>query len=111
MTKDEFIKALDDIVANPDKAVSLATDLRRSASDDYDTLTQLRTVNESLTDANTKLTKDLQEMKDLNLKLFMSQPNVAKPDSTEPEPPKNDAPKADAYDSIDALIADMHNTK
>lgn len=110
MTKDEFIKALDDIVANPDKAVSLATDLRRSASDDYDTLTQLRTVNESLTDANTKLTKDLQEMKDLNLKLFMSQPSVSTP-SSEPEEPKDDAPKADAYDSIDDLIVDMHSKK
>lgn len=111
MTKDEFIKALDDIVANPEKAVALATDLRKSASDDYDTLTQLRTVNESLTDTNTKLTKDLQEMKDLNLKLFMSQPNVSKPASTEPETPKDDAPKADAYDSIDDLIADMHSKK
>lgn len=111
MTKDEFIKALDDIVANPDKAVALATDLRKSASDDYDTLTQLRTVNESLTDANTKLTKDLQEMKDLNLKLFMSQPNVSAPPSTEPKEPKDGAPKADAYDSIDDLIADMHNSK
>ena len=111
MTKDEFIKALDDIVANPDKAVALATDLRKSASDDYDTLTQLRTVNESLKDTNTKLNKDLQEMKDLNLKLFMSQPNVSTPPSTEPEVSKDDAPKADAYDSIDDLIADMHSKK
>ena len=111
MTKDEFIKALDDIVANPEKAVALATDLRKSASDDYDTLTQLHTVNESLKDTNTKLNKDLQEMKDLNLKLFMSQPNVSTPPSTEPEAPKDDKPKADAYDSIDDLIADMHSTK
>lgn len=111
MTKDEFITALDNIVANPDKAISLAADLRKSASEDYDTLTQLRTVNDSLTDTNTKLTKDLQEMKDLNLKLFMSQPNVSKP-ATETEPPKDPTPpKADAYDSIEDLISDMHNTQ
>lgn len=111
MTKDEFIAALDNIVANPDKAISLAADLRKSASEDYDALIQLRTVNDSLTDTNTKLTKDLQEMKDLNLKLFMSQPNVNKP-SSETEPPKDPTPpKADAYDSIEDLISDMHNTQ
>lgn len=109
MTKDEFITALDHLVANPDNLIESANKLRQAVSEDYDTMLQNRNLVDSLTQERDTLTKDLQDMKDLNLKLFLSQPNVAGansvPADTNPNPPLDT--KVNAYESIDALVSDI----
>lgn len=109
MTKDEFITALDHLVANPDNLIESANKLRQAVSEDYDTMLQNRNLVDSLTQERDTLTKDLQDMKDLNLKLFLSQPNVTVADPNPKEPNINPPlePKVDAYESIDALVSDI----
>lgn len=111
MTKDEFITALDHLVANPDNLIESANKLRQAVSEDYDTMLQNRNLVDSLTQERDTLTKDLQDMKDLNLKLFLSQPNVTGVNSVPPEPNKNPPleHKVDAYESIDALVAHIQS--
>lgn len=109
MTKDEFITALDHLVANPDNLIESANKLRQAVSEDYDTMLQNRNLVDSLTQERDTLSKDLKDMKDLNLKLFLSQPNVtgtnSAPVDTNSNPPLE--PKVDAYESIDALVSDI----
>lgn len=110
MTKDEMIAAIDNMVANPDTLLEQANALRQSLSADYDELTQTRNLNDNLSAELETTKKSLQEMKDLNVQLFMQSPAIHQPNTSptppEPEPP---TPKAEQYDSIDALIADMRS--
>ena len=110
MTKDEMIAAIDNMVANPDTLLEHANALRQSLSADYDELTQTRNLNDNLSAELETTKKSLQEMKDLNVQLFMQSPAIHQPNTPstppDPEPP---TPKAEQYDSIDALIADMRS--
>lgn len=110
MTKDEMIAAIDNMVANPETLLEQANALRQSLSADYDELTQTRNLNDNLSAELETTKKSLQEMKDLNVQLFMQSPAIHQPNTPsippEPEPP---TPKAEQYDSIDALIADMRS--
>lgn len=109
MTKDEMIAAIDNMVANPDTLLEQANALRQSLSADYDELTQTRNLKDSLESELETTKKSLQEMKDLNVQLFMQSPAIHQPNVPIPPAPEPPTPKAEQYDSIDALIADMRS--
>lgn len=110
MTKDEMIAAIDNMVANPDTLLEQANALRQSLSADYDELTQTRNANDSLQSELETTKKSLQEMKDLNVQLFMQSPAIHQPNvPSTPPAPEPPTPKAEQYDSMDALIADMRS--
>ena len=110
MTKDEMIAAIDNMVANPDTLLEQANALRQSLSADYDELTQTRNLKDTLESELETTKKSLQEMKDLNVQLFMQSPAIHQPNTpSTPPAPEPPTPKAEQYDSIDALIADMRS--
>lgn len=109
MTKDEMIAAIDNMVANPETLLEQANALRQSLSADYDELTQTRNLNDNLNAELETTKKSLQEMKDLNVQLFMQSPAIHQPNTSTPPEPEPPTPKAEQYDSIDALIADMRS--
>lgn len=109
MTKDEMIAAIDNMVANPETLLEQANALRQSLSVDYDELTQTRNLNDNLSAELETTKKSLQEMKDLNVQLFMQSPAIHQPNMSTPPDPEPPTPKAEQYDSIDALIADMRS--
>lgn len=110
MTKDEMIAAIDNMVANPETLLEQANALRQSLSSDYDEFTQTRNLNDNLSAELETTKKSLQEMKDLNVQLFMQSPAIHQPNtSSTPPETEPEAPKAEQYDSIDALIADMRS--
>ena len=110
MTKDEMIAAIDNMVANPETLLEQANALRQSLSADYDEFTQTRNLNDNLNAELETTKKSLQEMKDLNVQLFMQSPAIHQPNTpSTPPDPEPSTPKAEQYDSIDALIADMRS--
>lgn len=108
MTKNEFVQALDALVADPESILSNAMNLRIEVSQDYDTFESTNNAYEQLKLTHESTQKQLNDMKELNLKLFMSQPSV--PKSNEPtnlpveelpaEPPVKQP-------TIDDLISDI----
>lgn len=80
MDKNEFLNAIEEIGTCEDDVQrrTLLDNLRNNASSDYDNLA-------SLTEKNTKLTSENEEIRNANMKLFLQL--GAEKKSTEEEPP------------------------
>ena len=108
MTKNEFVQALDALVADPENILSNAMNLRVAVSQDYDNFESTNNAYEQLKSTYESTQKQLTDMKELNLKLFMSQPSVPKPN--EPVNLPVDEPPAETptpQPTIDDLISNI----
>ena len=101
MTKDEFITRLDALVSDPEHILQNAMSLRQDVCVDYDNFESQSTAYSTLKDNYTAQAKQINELKDLNLRLFMSQPSVAGNPT-----PSTDAPAEQPADPITTPTAD-----
>lgn len=113
MTKDEFISRLDALVSDPDHILQNAMSLRQDVCADYDNFESQSTAYSTLKDNYTAQSAQINELKDLNLRLFMSQPSVGgnptPPTDPPAEPPADPAPAPSADEQIDTLLGDIRS--
>lgn len=109
MTKEEMLKAIEELVDNngtlvPDKLLTLKAELIK----DYDDITTVRTTNKTITENMGKLEAENKELKEANLKLFMmgfksTPPQGNNPDEPKPKP-KPDTPPATPEDIVNTMF-------
>lgn len=111
MTKEEFIARLDALVSDPEHILQNAMSLRQDVCVDYDNFESQSTAYSTLKDNYTAQAQQINELKDLNLRLFMSQPSVAgnPTPSTDPpaEPTEPTPPVKTSDEQINDLLGDI----
>ena len=112
MTKDDFITRLDALVSDPEHILQNAMSLRQDVCADYDNFESQSTAYSTLKDNYTAQAQQINELKDLNLRLFMAQPSVGgnpTPPTDPPTEPEGDPvpPTKSSDEQINDLLGDI----
>ena len=112
MTKDDFITRLDALVSDPEHILQNAMSLRQDVCADYDNFESQSTAYSTLKDNYTAQAQQINELKDLNLRLFMAQPSVGgnpTPPTDPPTEPEGDPvpPAKSSDEQINDLLGDI----